>query len=266
MTSPTPRRQHKSTHGPHEAFRREGLNVQADVASGVAQLAQTSGNQSPVIASGAHSRNVYQSGERSTVHIGDYLDQLPQTTREDSKSARGTTLGLGLVTALGAASSIATITGLDVGELRLGGLLPLVRDVREDGLLPALAQHDSSVLLRLTFCLILMLLPLTFYSRLRQRGWVSSIRGRIFERRDGRLTSARVVGICPIPHCGGPTRVKRVVVDHKPYTTQDLQGRQVQKERAIKEFRLVCRRNGDHRFRFDVTNCSDAGGSDLSKR
>lgn len=264
MSSSAPRRQRRTLNQPRDSFSVE--RVQSGPTSGVTQLAQTSGNHSPVVAAGAHSRNVHQWGTNPTVHIGDYLDQLPPTMREREKGARGTTWGLGLIATLGAASSVATITGLNIGRLQLDGLLPIFRAIGEDGIFSALARHDTFILIRLLFCLLLIGLPVSFYLRLRQRGWVSSGRGRIYERRNGRLTSARIVGKCPIPHCGAPTRVKRVVVDHKTYTTNDAQGRQVQKERAIRDFRLVCRANGDHRFRFDVTNCSDSPSSGVTNQ
>jgi|SRR4051794_25789176 len=244
----------------------------------VAQSAH-SGPRSPNIAGGSHStinsqsgdrsslyhqagdssRYYNQSGDGSSIHIGDYLEQRPSTQREKEARAWGATWGLRAAAVVAVIANICTITGLPSDKLQFAGLSTWVENIRRHGFLsPEAPAPTTAVMTVFVTSLGVLVLILVKWWELRQRKYVMGLRGKIYERRHGKLMKSRITGRCLIPYCGDLLRLRNVEVGRTSYMTTDSQGRTVQKERSKKDIRLVCAENPDHRFPFDRTNVRES--------
>jgi hypothetical protein len=236
-----------------------GTHVQAS-GSGVAQNANTTGPRSPIFASGANSQNYSQLGDNSSIHIGDYLDQLPPMARDKETHAWGATWGLRVAALVALIANLSTIFGLSLGDLHFTGLWPAIREAFKDGPLVGSAPSvHPAVWFTFIGSAAVLSLWLGLRLQLRRKKYLRTIRGSIYERRHGRPTKSRLSGECPIPHCGSKLKLRKIEVARVPYTVKDSQGNLVPKERSEKGDRLVCTENPDHYFRFDRTNVRDAG-------
>jgi hypothetical protein len=223
-------------------------------ASRPTQSAYTTGDGSSAFAVGSNDHGVFQTGDYASVYIGDYLKQSPMWTRESEKPAAGLKTRLSLAALLGVVADIATVVGVNVGSLHFEGVRHIYEDVRNNGW-HVLWAHNPTVIMAFVVALVFTVLPSAlFFSRLQREKYVpGALGGYIYERRDGRLVKSRVSAQCVVPHCDGSLKLRRVTVGKESYTATDARGEKVQKTRPIKDYRLVCRENRDHRFPFDRT-------------
>ena len=182
---------------------------------------------------------------------------------------------LNVLSVLGLAGSVASITGVKIGDLQIPGLwttatgpgglrrilsttspTPPLTPTPSPSTFPQIISaigHSTWMRFYVNLVALMVLIMLTgsifgTLSSLKHRSYIRLWWGRILETgKDKRLYISKLQGTCP--ECGSPLRLRKIRVDER--VTRDSEGKEHRK--AIKEPRLVCIRNGEHEFKFDPT-------------
>jgi hypothetical protein len=209
-------------------------------------------------------------GDQSPIYMGGSEEITPSTTRTREKRLIRT-LWVKLVGFLGLVGSVASITGFTLGKVHLDGLFyyfthdtfrlntDVVAKSRSVNVPPSVKDlfPSSSLTLFLSFGILLVSLALfmstlALFSTLKFHKYKFSRRSRILESEAGWLQRSTITGRCP--RDGGPLTLCRVVTGTKTVKGTDKDGHPTEKEKDVKELRLVCGNNSmDHRFKFDPT-------------
>ena len=194
-------------------------------------------------------------GANSPIYYGTADQVSPVPTRIRSKTyVRMMWLQVaGFFTAVG---TVCSITGITLKDFKFTGLVESYRRFLEFGSAALLNGLPAVILFLL--CISCSLTIFSFLGGLGYKKYVLSTGGAIWENRAGRLTRSKVDAQCPICHTR-TLALRKVTVRTESYKTKNAKGEDVEKERAIKEPRLICSRNpSDHIFKFDPALFTDS--------
>lgn len=186
-------------------------------------------------------------GANSPIYYGtaDQVSPVPMRTKSRSFVRVAWLRVAAVLTMVG---TVCSITGITFKDFEFKGLIESYAGVFTSGQ-TALAVIPALMLF--LACMLSLVSIIALLGGLGFKKYVMSYGGAIWENRAGRLTRTKLKAECPICHTRTLT-LRRITVRTESYKTTNAKGEKVDKERAVREPRLICSRNpSDHIFKFD---------------